>query len=724
MVPLQRTVVVYSLFYFLLVLPVFSSAQTSAQSDGILPLKGKVVALSGTVKFRNSENIIWQELKLDQELASGDRIQTGKDGQLKVEMNNGNVLYLKPDSEIFIEKLWNDPVTGKYQSVFETIKAKIKAEVNDRKDLKTFEIRTPTAVAGVRGTVFYVNASKESTEVFVERGNVNLRNNISDRDRNIRPGFSSVAGEKGEVSKPFVPPPEKMQEFQQVWEPLPPPPPGALPPPPDGQQPPADGQQPPPDGQKASPDGQKLPPGGTYTGGVQPPTMNQMLAMFTGPKMFASEFQQLQQQYTQNQQNFLFDRQLSQETTKTEYINQTTTLASGNPSGDSDGDGILNSSDLDDDNDFLLDTAEIAAGTDPLNKDTDADGMTDWEELVLHQTNPKNTDSDGDTITDWNDPFPNNAAVGYSISPIRIFRYDKINTTAIPGLRTEIQTMLADSNERQKDYIMDRISDAQAFKVLKDSSGNWTRIEQYIFRPAPQEIDILNITFKGALAAPYSSMHVQMEFNNTLNSLTSSQIKNLPWDKYFSGTTGVPINYGTTTAPTLFPVIETVKFENTGGVNYAKIDRTLANGMTCTPFCTQTITGEGIVINNPGFGANAFADTFTINPPPTGSDSSTNSPAHITYVGQNPQGWGVPQVNFTIYPIDTNGNMIGDFTFTTIWDVLGTNLTGFNNIGDGNYLQLDVAWSGGATSQVIYIPIKNSDTKWRGTAQWPEELTW
>ena len=48
---------------------------------------------------------------------------------------------------------------------------------------------------------------------------------------------------------------------------------------------------------------------------------------------------------------------------------------------DTDGDGIPNSEDLDDDNDLLDDTEEAIAGTDPLDPDTDHDGLSDYLEL-------------------------------------------------------------------------------------------------------------------------------------------------------------------------------------------------------------------------------------------------------------------------------------------------------------------------------------------------------
>lgn len=52
------------------------------------------------------------------------------------------------------------------------------------------------------------------------------------------------------------------------------------------------------------------------------------------------------------------------------------------------------------DNDGLLDTAELRAGTDPTKSDTDGDGLSDAEEVQTHGTDPTKADSDGDGLTD------------------------------------------------------------------------------------------------------------------------------------------------------------------------------------------------------------------------------------------------------------------------------------------------------------------------------------
>ena len=92
---------------------------------------------------------------------------------------------------------------------------------------------------------------------------------------------------------------------------------------------------------------------------------------------------------------------------------------------DSDGDGIRDG-DENLDNDGLSDAMEILLGTDPLNndsdgdgildgnEDTDLDGLTDANEINIHKTNHFIMDTDGDSWTDFAEvnqgTNPNNAA--------------------------------------------------------------------------------------------------------------------------------------------------------------------------------------------------------------------------------------------------------------------------------------------------------------------------
>jgi hypothetical protein len=73
-------------------------------------------------------------------------------------------------------------------------------------------------------------------------------------------------------------------------------------------------------------------------------------------------------------------------------------LASG---ADADGDMIDDAADMDDDNDGLGDSREVALGCLTTNPDTDGDGLTDYQEVVTYGTNCAVPDTDGDGCTDY-----------------------------------------------------------------------------------------------------------------------------------------------------------------------------------------------------------------------------------------------------------------------------------------------------------------------------------
>jgi len=63
---------------------------------------------------------------------------------------------------------------------------------------------------------------------------------------------------------------------------------------------------------------------------------------------------------------------------------------------------------LDDDGDGLSNQEEYEHGTDATIPDTDVDGWSDYEEIVVHQTDPLDFDTDDDGLRDSVDPYPRN----------------------------------------------------------------------------------------------------------------------------------------------------------------------------------------------------------------------------------------------------------------------------------------------------------------------------
>jgi len=641
------------------VLDQMAAESTEASAAG---MTGKIMGASGTVKIRHIKTLLWETAAIGQEVTEGDHIKTGRDGQVKIAFADGNTLYIKKDSVVIVETLARDAKTQKYDAVFRVTKARLKAQIDDKQGLNNFEIRTPVVVCGVRGTILYVNARPGFAEVFVERGSAFLRNVASGREMEIPQGLATTSDKSGNIAEPETPAPEQLAEMQEGWEPLlpPPPPPGetqSLPPPPEGR---------------------LLPPPIILADVLPPPDQ---------------------------QKDALLDRSLTQETTKTDYINNPPPPASGGI--DSDGDGLTDNVDPDDDNDYLKDVDEIAHGTNALLKDSDNDGLTDWEELRIQGTNPLLANTDGANQNDLNDLDSYDPAISpvEDRTTIRDTRYNQI--AVIAGLRAEISSMLGDAAERQKDYIMDRISDAQTHKVMKDSAGMWVRLEQYVFRPTPNKVMVSALTYH--TSSQLTMLTCAATFKNPLTGLTSQQLKNLPWETYMADPYPV---YGAIQSN--YPIEMTATFERRG-VAEKLIERRMFSDLypSSPPYYYQDVSKD-VSING---GTSWWV--------PNNFVSFIGNPASYQYdVGLGPTtiSASVHVINDNGVHVDPSGNAVPyNYSFNGFWQVLGCNLsTSFPDIGS-NTIELILTFNGHSWSY-LFVPIDNM--LWRGTPQWEEQLTW
>ena len=100
-------------------------------------------------------------------LARGDRLRTQANGRAEVRFDDGSFLRLEPNADV---QLLGDP---QERGILVTI-GNIWAKIQSAMALTKFEIRTPTVVAGVRGTTLRVEVSEEESVVEVDDGEVEV----------------------------------------------------------------------------------------------------------------------------------------------------------------------------------------------------------------------------------------------------------------------------------------------------------------------------------------------------------------------------------------------------------------------------------------------------------------------------------------------------------------------------------------------------------------------
>ena len=123
-------------------------------------LMGTLVDFTGEVNITSKGKSVSHPARPNERLEAGDRIQTGKNGVAEIVFDNGNAMYLKANTDITITKLISDPETQEYENLFEAKVGKIKARIERLSAKSKFEVRTPTAVCGARGTIMYVGVGE------------------------------------------------------------------------------------------------------------------------------------------------------------------------------------------------------------------------------------------------------------------------------------------------------------------------------------------------------------------------------------------------------------------------------------------------------------------------------------------------------------------------------------------------------------------------------------
>ncbi|WP_317985546.1 FecR family protein, partial [Burkholderia pseudomallei] len=141
-------------------------------------LSARVIAAHGTVESAGRGSAQFAPVAVDATLTEGDRLRTGSNAFVTLELSDGTHLSLPPDSQIDLATLRRTVLTGTLERVIDLRRGSVDSEVTHlKKKDDRFQIRSPSVVAGVRGTRFRVNYDKDgraSTTVEVLDGTVGV----------------------------------------------------------------------------------------------------------------------------------------------------------------------------------------------------------------------------------------------------------------------------------------------------------------------------------------------------------------------------------------------------------------------------------------------------------------------------------------------------------------------------------------------------------------------
>lgn len=111
---------------------------------------------------------------------AGERVRTGKDGATSIVLKDGTVMVLGPDSTADLSQYQFDSTTQEGNLLVELLQGSVRVVTGllARVNPDRFKVKTPTAVVGVRGTDFIVEANPRAEPLYYY-----LRHHWSDDSR-------------------------------------------------------------------------------------------------------------------------------------------------------------------------------------------------------------------------------------------------------------------------------------------------------------------------------------------------------------------------------------------------------------------------------------------------------------------------------------------------------------------------------------------------------------
>lgn len=195
-----------------------SSVALAEAGSGVVG--GVFMVVKGDIKV-SSKSGKTEPAKIGTKVTEGDTVQSGHDSRAKIVMTDKNVLNISPDSKMTIEKYQNNGDTKNVELKVEFGKVRASVEQKYDGDKSKFNVRTPTAVAGVRGTDFMMgyNSQTRVSEIvtfsgMVAVGQVGIGGGVS-KPVYVPPGHSTLVGDGKPPEAPKALPASDLKQMNQ-----------------------------------------------------------------------------------------------------------------------------------------------------------------------------------------------------------------------------------------------------------------------------------------------------------------------------------------------------------------------------------------------------------------------------------------------------------------------------------------------------------------------------
>ncbi|MCB0833520.1 MAG: FecR domain-containing protein [Bacteroidetes bacterium] len=178
----------------LVVAAIIVSATTYLATANESKVVAIVVKALGKAQVKQSSK--WSNVGKGSRLYSGDEVQTKGDGYAAVMfLDDKSIVKVKPNSVLKIQGTYEGKSISK-QMVMDV--GELFVKVSRQKG--SFQVVTPTSVASVKGTEFWVLEGTQGTTVIGLEGLIDVLNKISNTTQPVSAGQTGKSGKDGEVT--------------------------------------------------------------------------------------------------------------------------------------------------------------------------------------------------------------------------------------------------------------------------------------------------------------------------------------------------------------------------------------------------------------------------------------------------------------------------------------------------------------------------------------------
>ncbi|MBJ6726736.1 FecR domain-containing protein [Geomonas sp. Red875] len=133
----------------------------------------KVTNCSGSIFFRDRNNVPYQKLDKGKSLAEGGWVKTGANGWIELTLIDNSRFTIANNSELELASLHVD--RNKKEGVFNLTQGKLRSSVTKLSGQQTsYQVRSKTAVAGIKGTEFLMLSEGPANVFFGNEGTVKV----------------------------------------------------------------------------------------------------------------------------------------------------------------------------------------------------------------------------------------------------------------------------------------------------------------------------------------------------------------------------------------------------------------------------------------------------------------------------------------------------------------------------------------------------------------------